>query len=209
MFTKSIDIERQLTIMQEHGLTAEEWLLAELFMMALDDPSKPEYLSTYLLKCKKDRLGMDTLQSLKDKGVFSSDTVIPKKGDALRLENFELSGTYLNNYFKKALQAGEELWNAYPSVVNINGTLRSINGIIKGGYQHQEDFYAKYNKQIRYSRKKHEEVLDLLKWALEQKLIHYGIVEYVTCKKWEEHARMRESGDMSGYVLRIDTLEDV
>lgn len=209
MFIKSIDIERQLNIMKLHSLTAEEWLLTELFMMALDEPKRSSYLSVYLNECKKDRLSLEIIQTLKDKGVFSKDTKIPVSGDTFRLENFKLSGTFLNNYFKSALEAGDELFQAYPQCVAIGEKIVSLTNITKGGYQHQEDFFAKYNKQIRYSRSKHEEVLELLTWAKEHNLIHYGIVEYVTCKKWEEHARMRDSGDIAGFVVRVQTLEDI
>lgn len=209
MFSKSIDIERQLEIMKLHQLTAEEWLLAELFMMALDEPKRSSYLATYLNECKKDRLSVEIIQGLKDKKVFSSDTKVPISGEVFRLENFKLSGTYLNNYFKTSYEGGEELKSLYPSTVAIGNKIVSLTNITKGGYQHEEDFFAKYNKQIRYSKKKHEEVMSLLKWAIEKKLLHYGMVEYVTTKKWEEHAKMKESGEIAGYVLKVDTLQDI
>lgn len=208
MFSKSIDIERQLNIMKLHALTAEEWLLAELFMMALDEPKRSSYLGVYLNECKKDRLSIEILESLKEKKVFSSSTKIPQKGEEFRLENFELSGTYLNNYFKCSYEGGEELKDLYPSTTTINGKIVSLTNITKGGYQHEEDFFAKYNKQIRYSRKTHQEVMELLQWSIDKGLLHYGIVEYVTTKKWQEHAKMRESGEIAGYVLKVDTLED-
>lgn len=205
----SIDIERQLDVMIKYGLSAEEFFLTELLMLATEDPEHKTYLLTYFGKAKKEQLAMDTLQALKDKGVLDKECVIPQRGQTFTIGDIKLNLKFLDEYFKLTLQAGEELKNAYPDFLQFGDRLMPAKNIVTSGYRTEEDFFFAYAKKIRHSRKKHNEVLEILDWAKQQKLITYGMVEYVTTSKWKDHIRMREAGDLGGYTVRIETLEDL
>lgn len=209
MTSRTLDIKRQLDVMKQYELTAEEWLTVELLFMATDDPAQPAYLFTYYKECAQTTPPREMLERLKSKKILHTKYKVPEVGENFSLEQVKFSDSFLTEYFKRTLEGGEELWDRYPKEMAINEKVVSLTNITKAGYQHEEDLFAKYSKQIRYSRQKHDEVMELLDWAIEQKLIHYGIVEYITTRKWEDHKQMRERGNVGGYVLRVDTLEDV
>jgi hypothetical protein len=209
MFNKSIDIKRQLDLMKEYEITAEEWMVIELLFLATDDPAQPGFLLTYFNECKKDSFPLAILGNLKDKKILGAKYKVPAQGEQFKLEEIQWNDGFLTTYFKKLLVGGQELWDAYPKLAQVGGKLVSLTNITTKGYTSQDDLFALYSKNIRHSRKKHDEVMQMLQWAIEQKLIHYGIVEYIVGRKWEEHAVMRDSGDVGGFVLRIDTLQDV
>lgn len=205
----SIDIDRQLDVMVKYGLNAEEFFLAELLLIATEEPQHTEYLLTYFTKAKKDQLPAETLEALKEKGVLDKGYKVPSKGEIFRISDIKLNPKFMDEYFKTTLEAGEELKNAYPDFLQFGDKLMPAKNIVTSGYRTEEDFFFAYAKKIRHSRKKHQEVMTILEWAKGQKLLTYGMVEYVTTRKWEDHMRMKESGDLGGHTVKIETLEDV
>jgi hypothetical protein len=54
--------------------------------------------------------------------------------------------------------------------------------------------YFFYSSQIGHSVAKHREVMEILKWAQQNKLIHCGIVEFIVSHQWEILKKMKEEG---------------
>lgn len=204
MYKINIDLERKLAIMAKHELNAEEWLMIELLFVADDNP---QLLMKYFNECKKDKIPRQILLDLKDKKVFASSYKIPGEGESFDPTQIEFSKTFTNNYFKESFDAGWELWESYPEYMQGTDRLYPARNITKNGYNDENDFFAKYNKAIQYKAENHEEVLELLEWAKSQKLIQYGIVEYVVGRKWLAHKKLRESGEINNMQLKVDTME--
>lgn len=208
MYKLSIDLDRKLTIMSKHDLNAEEWLFIEMLWLA--DQGQPEYLFKYFNECAKTCVPLDTLQSLKDKKVFASSYKVPKPGEDFEYDQVEFSKTFTNNYFKDSFEAGRELYRAYPKFIQDSDMQLCANNIVtKGGYRDENDFFAKYQKAIQNKRENHEQVMQSLAWAKEQKLIKYSIVEYVVTRKWEDHIEMQNSGEINSQAYKVETMEDL
>lgn len=207
MYKLSIDLDRKLEIMSKHGLTAEEWLFIELLWTAND--GQPEYLVKYFNECSKTGIPRDTIQALKDKKIFSASYKVPTEGEDFDYTEVEFSKTFINNYFKGSFEAGRELYQAYPPFIQNSEKLLCANNFTSKGYNDENDFFLKYNKAIQYKVENHIKVLEMLEWAKENKLINYGIIEYVTTRKWVEHEMMRESGEIGKISFKVDTLEDI
>lgn len=204
MYKINVDLERKLAIMAKHELNAEEWLFIELLFIAEDFP---QLLMKYFNECKKEKIPRQILLSLKDKKVFSSKYQIPSEGENFDPTQIEFSKTFINNYFKESFEAGWELFEAYPEYIQNADKLMPARNITKNGYNDENDLFAKYNKSIQYKVENHQEVMELLAWAKEQKLITYGIVEYITTRKWLAHKALRDSGEINNMLVRVDTLE--
>jgi hypothetical protein len=203
----SIEIETQLAVMIKYSLTAEEYFVTQLIFLATEDPPHPELLITYFGKAKKDYLGPEILQSLKDKGVLAKSYHIPQAGETFRIADITFDKTFVNEHFKLTLEAGAELKDAYPDFLQGFDRLLPAKNIVTAGYRNEEDFFFAYSKKIKHSRKNHAEVMEILEWAKEQKLLTYGMVEYVTTSKWLDHMKMRDEGTLGSQVIRVDTLE--
>ena len=57
-----------------------------------------------------------------------------------------------------------------------------------------DEMYFFYSSQIGHSPEKHREVMELLKWAQQNKLIHCGIVEFIVSRQWNILKKMKEEG---------------
>lgn len=207
MYKLSLDLEEKLSIMQEHGLNAEEWLFIELLWLAED--GYPEYLQQYTMKCAQAMMPREILQSLKDKKVFDSSYKLPKAGEVFEPDQVEFSKTFINKYFKNSFEAGRELYNEYPDYLQGTNRQYGAKNVTTKGYMDENSFFHKYGQQIKFKVSNHEDVMDLLRWAKENELIQYSIVEYVTMRKWEDHRKMRESGEIGKRAFKVETLEDV
>lgn len=207
MYKLSVDLDRKLEVMSKHSLTAEEWLFIELLWLC--DDGQPKYLEKYLMDCRKDSLPLDTLHTLKDKKVLNAKYKIPKPGETFDPDQVEFSRTFINNYFKYSCEAGMELFAAYPPFIQDSDMLLPANNITKGGYFDDQDFFFMYGKAIKNRPENHAEVMRSLEWAKEQKLIKYGICEYVASRKWNTHLELMESGELNGIAYKVNTLEDI
>lgn len=202
----SIDVEAQLEVMMKYGLTAEEYFVTQLLFLATEDPPHPEFLISYFVKAAKTSMPVQTLDQLRVKGVLHKDYKV-EAGMTFRLEDVQFDAKFLNEHFKLTLEGGAELKNHYPDFLQGFDKLLPAKNIVTGGYRSEEDFFFAYSKAIKHSRKKHDEVMNILEWAKAEKLITYGMVEYVTTKKWEDHIKMRETGSLGGQTVRLETLE--
>lgn len=205
----SIDIDAQLEVMIKYGLSAEEYFVTQLIFLATEDPPHPELLLNYFIKAKKEQLAPETLQALKDKGILSKKYHIPVKGEVFRIADIEMDATFVNEHFKMTLEGGQELKDAYPDFLQGFDKLLPAKNIVTAGYRNEDDFFLAYSKKIKHSRKKHAEVMDILGWATDQKLLTFGMVEYVTTRKWEDHLKMRAEGQLGSYAIKVDTLESM
>lgn len=193
--------------MKKHSLNAEEWLLIELLFLAQE--GHVNYLVTYFNECAKSSLPRETLQSLKDKKVFSKSYHVPGENEDFDFEEVEFSTSFMKNYFKESFQLGQELFEAYPVFLQFGDRLLPAKNITKSGFNDETDFFTKYGKKIKYNPEMHLKVLDILQWSIENDLITYGICEYVASSKWNDHIKIRESGEIGNFAVKVSTMVDV
>lgn len=205
----SIDLDKKLHIMKKYTLNAEEWMLIELLFLATEDTPHPEYLYEYFMECAKSTLPRDTMKALKDKKVLDKSYQLPKEGEEFDLEEVIWNQNFVKFYFIESQEAGQQFFTAYPDFLQFGDRLLPARNITKGGYLSLEDFFFRYGKMIKNDPKTHEKVLESLAWAKEHQLITYGIVEYMITRKWDDHRRMMESGEIGKFAVRVDTMEDI
>ena len=189
MMEKHLDI--QFEIMKTLNLNAEELMLVECLLYALDeDEPDYHYITTYFNEIKKSSIPRETLLSLRSKGVLDTTCNIPEAGQSLSIKALQFSKDFLKKYFVTSGEGGLELFDAYPSFIKTQyGDLPAKN-ITKGGYLSLEAFCVAYRKAIRSSRKTHIKVMECLRFARENNLLTYSIVEYLAGRKWNEHEKI-------------------
>lgn len=203
----SLDVERKLNILSKHSLNIEEWFFIELIFLALEGDEKPLY--KYFTECSKTTLPKDTLQHLKDKKVFSAAYKVPKEGENFDYQQVKFSKTFLNNYLKESHELGEELFEAYPAYMQFGDKLFPAKNITKTGFNSLEAFFYAYGKAIKFNPETHRRVMDSLEFAKENELITYGIAEYVISRKWLDHWKVQETGELSRFVIKVNTMETI
>lgn len=184
-----MSLDTILNIMSEYKLTADELLLVYLtFIAQSENGSNTDYFVRWYDSCGKYNL-KNLFESLKEKGVilknYNPSAYIP--------EEIEFNSNFLKKYFKLTGQLGQELYNAYPSYMYINGKIVSLKNISKV-FRDLNELYFKYASIIKHNVNKHKEILDILEWAKSQDLVTVSLPEFIISCKWNEYKELRDKG---------------
>jgi len=64
-----------------------------------------------------------------------------------------------------------------------------------------------YAKAIRFKIDKHNEIIDLVKWATENNLIQFGLGEFVISRKWLDLAKIKSGEVKMNFQTTFDSSE--
>lgn len=199
-----MQLDTILNIMTKYRLTAEELLLIYLTFIAQTENGNPEEHRGYFRKWYEGG-GKERLRSLFDslrlKGIIKKNY----NPDSYDPDEIEFNQNFIKQYFKLTGELGQELLDAYPSTLYINGKNVSLKNISKK-FRDLPEFYFWYSSTIGHSISKHREIIDILEWAKINDLVHIPIVEFVASCKWNEFKEMKTKG-VQGQVSTYDTYE--
>lgn len=193
-------------MMEKYHLTAEESLVIELLFLASIEEGHSEYLVKYFT-IQIDRTELrDILISLQDKGIIVKSYKIPSKGQKFDPESIEFNKNFLHNYRKFSGELGQEFFKEYPSIAIINGNEAPLKNYAKK-FNSEEDFYFHYGKAIGWKLEKHQEVIELIKWAKDNNctLLNMNIADFTISKMWRSIKELKE-GDG---VMQFDTTKEI
>lgn len=193
-----LSLNEETNIYINSGLTPTELYILRLLFLAIDGDTS--YLTNYLSQLSNGKeLFRNVLISLQDKKVILSSFKIPSSGEVLNYKNIPFNKNFLNMYIRESNSLGKELFDEYPSFIDINGKLCSIKNFTKANLFSLEEFCIFYAKAIKNAKVTHERVMEALRFAKEHNLINYTILEFIASHKWNEIEYIRSSGDINGY----------
>lgn len=140
----------------------------ELFTVKIILLAKEENYQDLLLKyvtCLKGRF-RSILESLQSKGLILKTYNIPKPGSSFIPEDVEFNKNFIKQFFKASYKMGEELFETYPQFITINGVSYNARRVSKK-FDSLEDAFAKYGKNIHYNPELHQQIIDDVKWGIE------------------------------------------
>lgn len=191
-----IEIENELLILERYNLTAEEWFVLRLLILASVDEGRDTYIKQYMKLPTAGNL-RDILVSLQNKSVILKTYKIPNKGEKFNPEDVDLNKNFMKAFYKCSGVLGKELFEEYPATLETRGKLLFLNNITKG-YKDMEELCFDYGRIIKFNPETHKEVMELLKFGKENNLICYGIVEFIKSYKWLTIKKMKEDGSYVG-----------
>lgn len=177
--------------MSKYQLTAEELIIIKLIFLAQE--SHAEYFRLFQSECPHSKI-YDQLLSLQDKGIILKSSVFSQT--EIKANDIIFNKIFLKNYLKYSYDLGYELFEAYPKLLYIDNRPIPLRNIVKN-FNSFEDFAFAYGKAIKFDEEKHQEVLKLLRWGVENDIVCYNICEFVVSFKWEELKQMRDNGYMN------------
>lgn len=183
-----MELNTILNICIAYNLTFDEFFLIYMTFLARDEEEHEEYLNKWFSNGGKERL-RELFNSLKAKGIihktYNAESYIPNE--------IEFNKNFIKGWLKQSGEMGQELFNEYPSYVEIKGRLYSLKNISKKFYS-LDEFYFYYSASIGHNPEKHKEVMEILRWAKEKNLINFGILEFCASQKWTQLKEMRDNG---------------
>lgn len=181
MAKNEMSIDREIQFMIKYQLTADELFLMRLIFFAQE--GKEQYLSSFFSGCALGDSVQNLLVSLQNKGVINKSYVIPQAGEVFNPQDVDFNKEVLDQYLQHSTDMGMELLEAYPAYTNISGRTFSLRNISKN-FRNLDDMCWHYGCAIKFDRKKHEEILDLLEYGKAENLIHSGLADFIISHGW-------------------------
>jgi len=156
------NLETELILMEQYKLNPNELFCIKVILLAQD--GEYEYLRNYndVLNGQLRLL----LESLQSKGIILKSYKIPKPGNNLIIEDITFNQNFLKTYYRSAFEMGEELFYTYPQSCTVQGQVFNLRTVSKH-FDSLEQAFQKYAKSIKNNPEIHQEIIDNIKWGIE------------------------------------------
>ena len=175
---------KELDFLQANRLTPNELMLLTSILVFQDD-AKGKYLKQFLTIMHDRNIDVrEMLQRLQNIGIINKYN-IPKPGEPFNPVEIPINKIFLKNFYKSSNEMGEELFNTYPQFGTINGEAVALRGVATK-FDSLEDAYFAYGKAIKWNPEKHNEIIQLVKWAGDHNLICKSLSKFIIDRSWED-----------------------
>lgn len=198
-----MEINTILNLLITYRLTADELLLIYLTFLARDEEGHPEYFQKWFQHGGNAQL-RNLFNSLKEKGIilknYETDTYDPNE--------VPFNKIFLKTFVKNSGKMGQELFDAYPPFLNLQGKLVSLRNIAKH-YSTLEEFFFAYSLTIKHNPETHKQIMEILEWAKENDLINFGICEFIASHKWIELQYLKDHPQEGQIASTLNVYESI
>lgn len=201
-----ISLDEDLEIMSRYKINANEFMLVKLLLLSQDHPDNDKHLDLYLKECHADgTLNREFINLLVDRRIIVKTSPVVKKTSGIFPEDFHFNEVFMKNFFKFSDQMGKEIWDLYPDY--IIGSCRNFPAKnFSKRFKDLKELFLYYAKQIKNNPKKHEQVVESLKFAIKHELITSSIIDYLLSNQWDYHIKVM-NGEDKMVKLTFDTTQ--
>ena len=139
------------------------------------------------------------LKSLQDKGIITQSYKIPKEGNQFIPEDVQFNKNFLKKYYRSGFEMGYELFETYPQSTIVNGQVYNLKRISRK-FDSLEEAFAKYAKYIHNNPDLHKEIIDLVKWGIDNGYNFTTLDSFIVDNSWLAIKAMRE-----GNAINVNT----
>ena len=180
------NLRTELILMDQYKLDPNELFCIKVILLAQE--GEYEYLQNYAQILNGQlRLLLTTLQS---KGIIIKAYKIPKEGTQFIPEDVQFNQNFLKKYYRSAFEMGEELFYTYPQSAVVQGQVFNLRTVSKK-FDSLEDAFGKYAKQIKNNPELHRQVIDDIKWGIENGYNFTTLDRFIVDRAYESLHSMR------------------
>lgn len=199
----TLNLEEEISILSKYRITPNELTFIKTLLILQDEENEDlfkDYIeSLYVCNVKL----REILISLQKKEIILKSYKIPSEGESFDPYSIPFNKNFIKNLYKSSFELGKELFEIYPQMTVINGSLVTLRGVSKH-FDSLEACYFRYGKAIGWNQERHEKVLDLIKWAKERDIIKQSLSSFVINNSWLDLEAIR-NGDSGNY--NFDTIK--
>lgn len=199
----TLNLEEEISILSKYRITPNELTFIKTLLILQDEENEDlfkDYIeSLYVCNVKL----REVLISLQKKEIILKSYKIPSEGESFDPYSIPFNKNFIKSLYKSSFELGKELFEIYPQMTVINGSLVTLRGVSKH-FDSLEACYFRYGKAIGWNQERHEKVLDLIKWAKERDIIKQSLSSFVINNSWLDLEAIR-SGDSGNY--NFDTIK--
>ena len=199
----TLNLEEEISILSKYRITPNELTFIKTLLILQDEENEDlfkDYIeSLYVCNVKL----REILISLQKKEIILKSYKIPSEGESFDPYSIPFNKNFIKSLYKSSFELGKELFEIYPQMTVINGSLVTLRGVSKH-FDSLEACYFRYGKAIGWNRERHEKVIDLIKWAKERDIIKQSLSSFVINNSWLDLEAIR-NGDSGNY--NFDTIK--
>ena len=186
-----LTLENELCLLEKYKLTPTELFTIKLILLAKED-GEYKWLQRYVQIIKL----RDILVSLQEKGIILKSWKLPKEGQQLIVEDITFNQNFQKQYFRASFEMGEELFNVYPQSTIVNGQIYNLKRVSRK-FDSLEDAFAKYAKYIHNNPEIHQEVIELVKWGIDNGYNFTTLDSFIVDNSWIAIKAMKEGNGIN------------
>lgn len=186
-----LTLENELCLLEKYKLTPTELFTIKLILLAKED-GEYGWLQRYVQIIKL----RDILASLQEKGIILKSWKLPKEGQQLIVEDITFNQNFQKQYFRASFEMGEELFNIYPQSTIVNGQIYNLKRVSRK-FDSLEDAFAKYAKYIHNNPEIHKEVIELIKWGIDNGYNFTTLDSFIVDNSWIAIKAMKEGNGIN------------
>ena len=186
-----LTLENELCLLEKYKLTPTELFTIKLILLAKED-GEYKWLQRYVQIIKL----RDILVSLQEKGIILKSWKLPKEGQQLIVEDITFNQNFQKQYFRASFEMGEELFNVYPQSTIVNGQIYNLKRVSRK-FDSLEDAFAKYAKYIHNNPEIHQEVIELVKWGIDNGYNFTTLDSFIVDNSWMAIKAMKKGNGIN------------
>lgn len=193
----AFDINNELIFLEKYNLTPTELMTIRTILLAQDN--QEDYLFKFNnILTKTDVKFRDILISLQNKQIITKAYKIPNEGESFEFEDVTFNKSIVKAFYRASFELGKELFNVYPQTTIVNGVIYALRRISKK-FNSLEDAFRVYGKTIRWDKELHNEIIELVKWGIDNDYSFTTLDDFIVDNAWESIRAIRD-----GHAININ-----
>ena len=180
--------------MRDYKIYPNELYTIKVILLAQD--GEYEYLQQYASGFENKNYFRLALEALQQKGIILKSYKIPKPGTSFIPEDVQFNQNFLKKYYRSAYEMGEELFYTYPQSCVVNNQVFNLRSV-SHKFNSLEDAFAKYAKQIKNNPEIHQEILENIKWGIENGYNFTTLDRFIVDRAYEALKAFKEGNSIN------------
>jgi hypothetical protein len=185
-----VDITTEFDFLEKYRLTPTE-LMTVLTILLAQDGEGSYILRFNNILTKVDIKFRDLLLSLQDKGIVLKSYNTPNTGESIIIKDIPISKTFTSTFYKASNKLGKELFDVYPQMTIVNGSMYALRRISKKFNSLDEAFKA-YGRSIKWNPEEHNRIIELVKWGIENNYNFTTLDDFIVDRAWDSIQSMKD-----------------
>ena len=180
--------------MRDYKIYPNELYTIKVILLAQD--GEYEYLQQYASGFENKNYFRSALEALQEKGIILKSYKMPKPGTSFIPEDVQFNQNFLKKYYRSAYEMGEELFYTYPQSCVVNNQVFNLRSV-SHKFNSLEDAFAKYAKQIKNNPEIHQEILEDIKWGIENGYNFTTLDRFIVDRAYEALKAFKEGNSIN------------
>lgn len=185
------DIDNELCLLEVYNLEPTELFTVKVILLAQIE-GEYEWLQRFA-QIQKLR---PILESLREKGIILKSWKLPKEGSKLSIEDIPFNQNFLKKFHRASFEMGKELFDVYPQSTIVNGQIFNLKRVSRK-FDSLEDAFNKYAKYISNNNDTHQEILELVKWGIDNGYNFTTLDSFIVDNSWLAIKAMKEGNGIN------------